>query len=46
MPHGPVYFGLKAVGPYIEPLFNDKGQIFEELLSLPLNLHQGVVTYN
>ena len=27
MAHGPVYFGLKAVGPYIEPLFHDNGQI-------------------
>ena len=31
---GPEYLVLKAVGPYIEPIFHDGGKIFEELLSM------------
>ena len=46
MGHGPVYFGLKAVGPYIEPLFQNNGPIFDELLSLHMNLRPKVVVYN
>ena len=46
MAFGPVYFGLKAVGPYIESIVNDNGQIFEELLSLHMKLVQEVVNYN
>ena len=45
MDYGSVYFGLKAVGPYMEPLFLN-AQIFEELLSLHMNLHQEGVIYN
>ena len=43
--HGPDYLGLKAVGPYMEPLFHNNGQIFDELLSLHMNLCQEVVIY-
>ena len=46
MAHGPVYFGLKAVGPYTDPLFFYNGKIFEELLSLHMNLCQKVVVYD
>ena len=46
MDHGPVYFGLKAVGPYMEPPFHNIGQIFDELLSLHMNLRPKVVIYN
>ena len=44
--HGPVYFGLKALGAYMEPLFHNNDQIYEELLSLHMNLHQEVLMYN
>ena len=45
MAHEPVYFGSKTVGPYMEPLFHNNGQIFEELLSLHMNLCQEMVIY-
>ena len=40
---GPVNLALKAVGPYMEPLFHNNGHIFQELLSLHLNLRHKVV---
>ena len=43
MAHGPEYDGLKAAGPYMEPLFHDNVQIFQELPSLHMNLHQEVI---
>ena len=45
MAHGPDYLGLKAVGPYMEPLFHNNGQIFDELLSLHMNLRPEVAIY-
>ena len=38
MAHGPEYIDLKAVGPHMEPHFYNNGRIFEELLSLRINL--------
>ena len=38
MAHGPDYLGLKAAGSYMEPLFHNIGQIFDELMSLHVNL--------
>ena len=46
MAHGPEYLGLKAVGPSIQPLFHNNGQIFEELLLLHMNFCQEVVINN
>ena len=46
MAHGPEYLGLKAVGLYMEPLFHNNGQIFDELLSLHMNLRPKMVIYN
>ena len=46
MAHGPDYLGLKDVGPYMEPLYHNNGQIFEEPLSLYMNLRWEVVIYN
>ena len=46
MAHGPVYPGLKAVGPQMEPLYHNNGQICQELLSLHMNLPQELVIYN
>ena len=46
MTHGPFYFGFKAVGPYMEPLFHNNGHMYEEILSLDMNLSQGLVIYN
>ena len=46
MANGPEYLGLKAVGPYMEPHFQNIGKIFEELLSLHMNLCQDVVIHN
>ena len=43
MAHGQDYLGFKAVGPYMEPLFHNNGQIFDELLSLRINLRPKVV---
>ena len=38
--HGPVYFGLKALGPHMKPLFHNNGQIFQEILPFHMNLPQ------
>ena len=46
MAHGPEYLGLETVGPHQEPFFHINGHIFEELLSLHMNLRQDVVVYN
>ena len=42
MAHGPVYFGLKAVGPYMDTLLHNDWQIFQELLSFHMQVDHNI----
>ena len=46
MAHDPVFFGLEAVGPYIEPLFHNDGHIFSRATIITYELvSRGGYTY-